>query len=241
MYSKVRDRECLAGGQNPCLMLWFLAVRLLETYPCCAVFLCQHQGRVAASPAGGWLLAMPTVGKLEPLPLLSASASYFPFSASSAFSGGPSTLHFQDFPRWLLCNPDVVYLFVCHFKSNNTEKGIEWDKCLLHRRKKKGTCHFPACAFLRLRRLWQSVAPLLKASSHFFTTRRLLFSEKLGFRDVISKEVSALYGSAQAIYMLHLGNLPLSMVRLATALWQPVVSVDPLWGMTLLWVVLPWG
>lgn len=59
----------------------------------------------------------------------------------------------------------------------------------------------------------EKAALLLKASSHSFTTRRLLFSEKLGFRIVISKEVSALYGSAGAIYMLHLGNFPLLIVN----------------------------
>lgn len=143
---------------------------------------------------------------------------------------GPSTLHFQDFPRWLLCNPDVVYLFICHFKSSNAEKGIEGDKCLLHPRRTKGTCQFPACAFSRLRRLSQSFAPLLKASSHSFTTRRLLFSEKLGFRVVISQEVSALCGSTGASCMLHLGNFPLLMVGLTAAPWQPVVKIhEGLW------------
>lgn len=144
--------------------------------------------------------------------------------------------------RWLLCNPDVVYLFICHFKSNNTEKGIEWDKCLLHPRKKKGTCQFPTCAFLRLRRLSQSVAPLLKASSHSFAARRLLFSEKLGFRNFISKEMSALYGSAGAIYILHLGNFPLLMVRLTTALWQPVAEIhEGLWRSSVRYDSAPGG
>lgn len=39
-------------------------------------------GSAPSSPAGLWLPAMPTGGQLEPLALLSASAGYFPFSAS---------------------------------------------------------------------------------------------------------------------------------------------------------------
>lgn len=218
------ETECLAGRQTPCTMCFYQSDswRLLHAVP---TFLCHSSEGWLSLQVRDGLLPMPVVGKLEPPVPVSASAGCFPLSTSWAFSGGPSTLHFQDFPRWLLCNPDVVYLFICHFKSSNAEKGIEWHKCLLHPRRTKGTCQFPACAFSRLRRLSQSCAPLLKASSHSFTTRRLLFSEKLGFRVVISKEVLALCGSTGAICMLHLGNFPLLMVGLTAAPWQPVVEI----------------
>lgn len=249
VYSKTIDRECLAGGQSPCMTLCFLPVRLLEICPCYAHISLSAPGKDDCQSRWG----MP-----PPCPRREAGSPCFGECICRLFSilcllsilWGPFYTSLPRFSQMAAlpsgdgCSATqmlFIYLF-CHFKSNNTEKGIEWDKCLLHPRKKKGTCQFPTCVFLRLRRLSQSVAPLLKASSHSFAARRLLFSEKLGFRNFISKEMSELYGSAGAIYMLHLGNFPLLMVRLTTALWQPVAEIhEGLWRSSVRYDSAPGG
>lgn len=202
----------------------FLSVRLLETPPCCAYVSLSLQWRVALTPGEGW--APPHARGGEAGAPCSSECICWLFSTLYLLSilWGPFYTSLPRFSQMAALQPRCC-LFIRHFKSSNAEKGIEWDKCLLHPRRTKGTCQFPACAFSRLRRLSQSCAPLLKASSHSFTTRRLLFSEKLGFRVVISKEVLALCGSTGAICMLHLGNFPLLMVGLTAAPWQPVVEI----------------
>lgn len=178
LYSKIIGREWLVGDDVPALSCGFYQSNYWRHIHPVPAFLCWQQGRVTVSPArlrcgvnDG--LLVDACGQAGALFFGACTCSYllfkFPHSVSWAFSGGLSTLHFQDFPRWLLSNPDVVYLFICHFKSNNSEKRIEWDMFGSPSKEKEGDLsEFSACVFLRLRRLSQTVAPLLKESFPFF-------------------------------------------------------------------------
>jgi len=64
----------------------------------------------------------------EALSLGRAPAATFSsnFLALSAEHSLGALLHcYQDFPIWQFSDPDVVYLFICHFKGNKTKKRIE--------------------------------------------------------------------------------------------------------------------
>lgn len=181
-----------------------------------------------------------SLAKLQLLLLLSASAAYFPFSASWAFSGGPSTLHFQDFPRWLLCNPDVVYLFICHSKSNNTKKGIE--QVSSPSKKKERDLTVSSICFFEVEKVVTKCCSTPKSIFPCFYNRRLLLREKLGCRNIIPEEVSALWGSAGAVCKLHLGpSLCWWLGQQQLCGRNPWRSLEILCEVALLHVIPPWG
>lgn len=150
---------------------------------------------------------------------------------------GPSCTSLPRFSQMAALQPRCCLFIHLSLSKQQYWRGNRMRQVSSPSKEKKGTCQFAACASLRLGRLSQSVAPLLKASSHPFTTRRLLFSEKLGFRDLKRGQ----HCMAQQEILLHLGNFPWLKVGLTAALWQQSkVSGDPLWDHSAP-VVLPWG